>query len=74
MQYLPGADAAREWIAVQRLYDDANRELLSELRRGRAERARITVLAAGAWPPTVVSRIFRTFDQATAPVCMTCGW
>jgi hypothetical protein len=22
----------------------------------------------------VVSRIFRTFDQATAPVCMTCGW
>ena len=23
-----------------------------------------------AW---VVSRIFRTFDQATAPVCMTCG-
>ena len=28
-------------------------------------------------PPSlhwVVSRIFRTFDQATAPVCMTCGW
>jgi transposase len=23
-----------------------------------------------AW---VVSRIFRTFDQATAPVCVTCG-
>ena len=22
----------------------------------------------------VVSRIFRTFDQATAPVCITCGW
>jgi len=22
----------------------------------------------------VVSRIFRTFDQATAPVCTTCGW
>ena len=22
---------------------------------------------------TVVSKIFRTFDQATAPVCMTCG-
>ena len=22
----------------------------------------------------VVSRIFRTFDQATASVCMTCGW
>jgi antirestriction protein ArdC len=22
----------------------------------------------------VVSRIFRTFDQATAPGCMTCGW
>jgi hypothetical protein len=22
----------------------------------------------------VVSRIFRTFDQATAPVCMTCDW
>jgi hypothetical protein len=21
----------------------------------------------------VVSRIFRTFDQATAPVCMICG-
>jgi DNA invertase Pin-like site-specific DNA recombinase len=24
--------------------------------------------------PVVVSRIFRTFDQATASVCMTCGW
>ena len=23
---------------------------------------------------TVVSRIFCTFDQATASVCMTCGW
>jgi hypothetical protein len=22
----------------------------------------------------VVSRIFRTLDQATAPVCMTCDW
>jgi hypothetical protein len=22
----------------------------------------------------VVSRLFRTFYQATAPVCMTCGW
>ena len=22
---------------------------------------------------SVMSRIFRTFDQATAPVCMTCG-
>ena len=22
----------------------------------------------------VVSKIFRTLDQATAPVCMTCDW
>ena len=27
----------------------------------------------GGAPPPVVSRIFRTFDQATASVCMSCG-
>jgi hypothetical protein len=30
------------------------------------------------WPQyvlqRVVSKIFRTLDQATAPVCMTCDW
>jgi hypothetical protein len=35
------------------------------------------VLPPGSYPGArmrVVSKIFRTLDQATAPVCMTCDW
>ena len=31
-------------------------------------------VTSGTQEHQVVSRIFRTFDQATAPVCMTCDW
>ena len=34
----------------------------------------VAMLFMQCFGSSVVSRIFRTFDQATAPVCITCGW
>jgi hypothetical protein len=34
----------------------------------------LNTIAEWQWRHMVVSRIFRTFNQATAPVCITCGW
>jgi transposase-like protein len=57
------------------------RDHLGEMVRGTVEETLNAMLdaeadrlcGAGRYERKVVSRIFRTFDQATASVCMSCG-